>query len=129
MNKNEKTRVEKCEILKGLVVGNEYEAELTEFLDKLITSYQKKRVTKINDTDIEIMEMVEAVVKNAEGAIGVADIMKDEAIAAYRYDTAKDKGIALTSSKVAAAIRKLETVVKDEDASTNKTAKYKYIGE
>ena len=129
MNKNEKTRVKKCEILKGLVVGHEYEGELTEFLDKLIAAYQKKRVSKINDTDKEIMDMVEAVVKNAEGAIGVADIMKDEAIAAYRYDTAKDKDIALTSSKVAAAIRKLETVVKDKDASTSKIAKYKYIGE
>lgn len=129
MMKNEKTRVEKCEILKGLVVGNEFEAELTEFLDKLIASYQKKRVSKINDTDKEIMDMVEAVVKNAEGAVGVADIMKDEAIAAYRYDTAKDKDIALTSSKVAAAIKRLETVVKDDEASTNKVAKYKYIGE
>ena len=104
----EKTRVEKCELLKEIVKGNEYEIELTQFLDKLIEGFRKKRVRKLSDTDAEIMNLIAEVLATEE-AMTVADLRKNATIAAYRYEiNGEEKD--LTSSKISALLKKMENV-------------------
>ena len=104
----ERTRVEKCELLKEIVKGNEYEVELTQFLDKLIEGFRKKRVRKLSDTDAEIMNLIAEVLATEE-AMTVADLRKNATIAAYRYEiNGEEKD--LTSSKISALLKKMENV-------------------
>lgn len=104
----ERTRVEKCELLKEIVKGNEYEVELTQFLDKLIDGFRKKRVRKLSDTDAEIMNLIAEVLATEE-AMTVADLRKNATIAAYRYEiNGEEKD--LTSSKISALLKKMENV-------------------
>lgn len=104
----ERTRVEKCELLKEILKGNEYEVELTQFLDKLIEGFRKKRVRKLSDTDAEIMNLIAEVLATEE-AMTVADLRKNATIAAYRYEiNGEEKD--LTSSKISALLKKMENV-------------------
>lgn len=104
----ERTRVEKCELLKEIVKGKENEVELTQFLDKLIEGFRKKRVRKLSDTDAEIMNLIAEVLATEE-AMTVADLRKNATIAAYRYEiNGEEKD--LTSSKISALLKKMENV-------------------
>lgn len=104
----ERTKAEKCELLKEIIKGNEYEVELTQFLDKLIKDFRKKRVRKLSDTDAEIMNLLAEVLATEE-VMTVADLRKNATIAAYRYEV-KGEEKDLTSSKISALLKNMENV-------------------
>lgn len=104
----ERTKAEKCELLKEIIKGNENEVELTQFLDKLIKDFRKKRVRKLSDTDAEIMNLLAEVLATEE-VMTVADLRKNATIAAYRYEV-KGEEKDLTSSKISALLKNMENV-------------------
>lgn len=125
MERKELTRVEKCELLKGVVVGHEMESELVEFLDKLIEGFSKKRTAKVSETDTEIMDLIYEAAKRVGEIVTVSEILKDEAVRAYTYKD-KEETKTITGSKVTAMIKKMaDRFEKDEEASTAKVAKYR----
>ena len=96
------TKRDYFEALKGIVAGNDREAEFVEFLDKQIALVSKKRTgeTKVQKENKEVVEKIYNYMVEAGNAVTINDIMTNCDIASSQKASALVKKLVDTNRVV-----------------------------